>query len=49
MSVDGWARLALVSLVIAIILALAYLFSDLIWLRKLGFFGGLWLLLLTLF
>jgi tetratricopeptide (TPR) repeat protein len=45
MSVDGWARLALVSLVIAIILALAYLFSDLIWLRKLGFFGGLLLLL----
>jgi tetratricopeptide (TPR) repeat protein len=45
MSVDGWACLALVSLVIAIILALAYLFSDLIWLRKLGFFGGLLLLL----
>ena len=41
MSVDGWARMALVSLVIAIILALAYLFSDLIWLRKVGFFAGL--------
>ena len=41
MSVDGWARMALVSLVIAIILALAYLFSDLIWLRKVGFFVGL--------
>ena len=41
MSVDGWARMALVSLVIAIILALAYLFSDRIWLRKVGFFVGL--------
>ena len=41
MSVDGWARMALVSLVLAIILALAYLFSDLIWLRKVGFFVGL--------
>ena len=41
MSVDGWARMALISLVAAIILALAYLFSDRIWLRKLGFFAGL--------
>ena len=41
MSVDGWARMALVSLVVAIILALAYLFSDRIWLRKVGFFVGL--------
>ena len=40
MSVDGWARMALISLVAAIILALAYLFSDRIWLRKLGFFAG---------
>ena len=44
MSVDGWARMALVALVIAIILALAYLFSDRIWLRKVGFFGGFILL-----
>lgn len=49
MSVDGWARLALVSLLVAIILALAYLFADAIWLRKLGFFGGGLLLLLFLF
>ena len=41
MSVDGWARMSLVSLIVAIILALAYLFSDLIWLRKVGFFAGL--------
>ena len=44
MGVDGWAQMALVSLAIAIVLALLYLFSDLIWLRKLGFFGALLLL-----
>ena len=41
MSVDGWARMSLVSLIVAIILALAYLFGDRIWLRKVGFFTGL--------
>ena len=41
MSVDAWARTALIALAIAIILALAYLFSDRIWLRKVGFFGAL--------
>ena len=45
MSVDGWARTAIVSLVVALILALLYLFSDRIWLRKLGFFGSILLLL----
>ena len=49
MSVDGWARLALVSLLVAIILALAYLFADAIWLRKMGFFGGILLLFVFLF
>lgn len=44
MSVDGWARTALVALVIAIVLALLYLFSSPIWLRKVGFFGGILLL-----
>lgn len=39
MSVDGWAMMALVSLAIAIMLALLYLFSSRIGLRKLGFFG----------
>lgn len=39
MSVDGWAKTALVTLAIAILLALCYLFSDRMWLRKLGFFG----------
>ena len=46
MSVDGWARMALVALVLSVILALAYLFSDRLWLRKLGFFGGFALLAL---
>ncbi|MBR6828127.1 MAG: BatD family protein [Prevotella sp.] len=45
-SVDGWARIALVSLALAIALALFYLFSSAIWLRKLGFFGAAGLLLL---
>ena len=39
-SVDGWARTALISLALAIMLALVYLFSDRIWLRKVGFFGA---------
>jgi tetratricopeptide (TPR) repeat protein len=46
MSVDGWARTSLVSLTLVIILLLVYLFSDRIWLRKIGFFGGLVLLIL---
>jgi tetratricopeptide (TPR) repeat protein len=46
MSVDGWARMAILSLALVIILSLLYLFSDRIWLRKIGFFGGLLLLLL---
>lgn len=41
MSVDGWARLALISLALAIVLALIYLFSAKVWLRKIGFFGGI--------
>lgn len=44
MSVDGWAFTALLSLALAVILALVYLFSERIWLRKLGFFTGLFLL-----
>ena len=46
MSVDGWARTALVALAFTIVLLLVYLFSDRIWLRKAGFFGGVALLLL---
>jgi len=40
MSVDAWARTALVSLLVAMLLALVYLFGQRIWLRKVGFFGG---------
>ena len=47
-SVDAWARLALIALVAAIILALAYLFADAMWLRKVGFFGGTLFILLFL-
>lgn len=39
--VDGWAYLALGSLALAIILALLYLFSGSVSLRKVGFFGGI--------
>ena len=44
-SVDGWARLAIVSLLLAVVLMLIYLFSQPLWLRKLGFFGGILMLL----
>ncbi len=40
MSVDGWGRLALVSLALVIVLFLVYLFSARVWLQKVGFFGG---------
>ena len=46
MSVDGWARTALIALALTIVLLLVYLFSYRIWLRKTGFFGGVVLLLL---
>ena len=45
-SVDGWARVALLSLAFAIVLALIYLFAVRVWLRKVGFFGAIALLLL---
>ena len=40
MSVDGWGRLALVSLALVIVLFLVYLFSARVWLQEVGFFGG---------
>ncbi len=39
-SVDGWATIALISLALAVVLALLYLFSNPIWMRKVGFFGA---------
>lgn len=45
-SIDGWAMVSIVSITLALILALAYLFCFEIWKRKVGFFGGLFFLLL---
>lgn len=47
-SVDAWAQMALIALAIAIVLALAYLFGNAVWLRKIGFFGGLLFVVLFL-
>ena len=47
-SVDGWAYTALFALALAVVLALVYLFSQPIWLRKVGFFGAFALLVLFL-
>ena len=47
-SADGWARMALVALALAIVLLLIYLFTSPVWLRKVGFFGGLLMLFLLL-
>ena len=41
MSANGWAYLSLASLALAILLLLLYLFSNPLWIRKVGFFGGL--------
>lgn len=41
MSIDGWAKTAVASLLCAVALILVYLFSNTIWLRKVGFFSGL--------
>ena len=49
MSVDGWGRMALVSLAIVIVLFLVYLFSARVWVQKLGFFGGIALLVVFVF
>ena len=46
MSVDGWARLALLALAIAIVCALSYLFSERMWRRTGGFFGAIAMVLL---
>ena len=48
-SVDGWARTALLSLALVIVLALVYLFSERIWLRKTGFFGAIFLIIVFVF
>ncbi len=45
-SVDGWAQMALIALAVAIVLALLYLFASPVWMRKVGFFGALAMLVL---
>ncbi|MDD7318667.1 MAG: BatD family protein [Prevotella sp.] len=44
-NVDGWACVSLVTLLSALCLAFVYIFSSRIWLRKIGFFLGLAMLL----
>jgi hypothetical protein len=39
-SVNGWAKIAVVSFILLILLALLYLFNNKITLRKIGFFGA---------
>ena len=41
LTVDGWAYLAIISLIVALVLLLVYLFSNHMLLRKLGFFGSM--------
>ena len=40
MTIDNWARLAIASMILALILALVYLFANPLILRKIGFYGG---------
>ena len=47
-SADGWARFALFTLVLALVLWLCYAFGKRLWLRKTGFFGGVLLIVLFL-
>ena len=49
MSIDGWAVFAVVSIALALLLLLVYLFSGSIVVRKAGFFGGVVLIVLFLF
>lgn len=41
LDIDGWAVLAIVSMLLTLVLALVYLFSQNLLLRKIGFFGGM--------
>ncbi len=49
MSVDGWAYAAVISMILVLVLVLVYLFSERIWVRKVGFFGGIFFLLVFVF
>ncbi len=48
-SVDCWAKTGIIAIIIALVLALVYLFAPQIYLRKMGFFGGIFFLVIFLF
>lgn len=49
MSIDGWANTSIISIILTIMFVLAYLFSNKILIRKIGFFGGIITLLSFVF
>ncbi len=48
MTIDGWAHLAIASIILTLILALVYLFAGHLILRKIGFYGGVLFLIIFL-
>ena len=48
MTIDNWARLAIASIILTLILALVYLFASPLILRKIGFYGGALFLIIFL-
>ena len=48
MTIDNWARLAIASIILTLILALVYLFASHLTLRKIGFYGGVLFLVIFL-
>lgn len=48
-SVDGWAKISILCFFISLFLALVYLFTTKIWLRKSGFYGGMAMLAFFIF
>lgn len=48
MTIDGWAHLAIASIILTLILALVYLFASKLTLRKIGFYGGVLFLIIFL-
>lgn len=44
-SVDNWAKIGIFSIIMALILVLVYLFGPQLFMRKIGFFGGLFFLI----
>ena len=48
MSVDMWARIAVTSIVLALLLLLVYLFASRLWMRQVSFYGAIIFLLVFL-